>query len=49
MACPFAKGFGKKRGRKEDIRISEKQRLTASAALHGYTVTPGFEQQLTDL
>jgi hypothetical protein len=27
----------------------EELRLTASAALHGYTITPDFEQQITDI
>ncbi|MBO5129491.1 MAG: hypothetical protein J6B95_03990 [Oscillospiraceae bacterium] len=41
-------GIGKKRGRKEDLR-SERWRLTASAAFHGFILTGNFEWPVSDL
>ena len=40
-------GIGKKRGRKEDLQ--EGRRLTASAALHGYSIIRIFEGCLTEI
>jgi hypothetical protein len=51
---PYGNGFLAKRGlerREVEKRIygGERQRLTASAAFHGYRITAVFEQRLTDI
>ena len=39
--------FGKKRGRKEDLR-SERLRLTASAAFHGYSIRWDYDRSINN-
>ena len=40
--------FGKKRGRKEDLQ-DERERLTASAAFHGFIIRDGYVEGLTEI